>query len=98
MQVPTTRLQIFSIFDKAALAFMPPFFMPTVGMALRAFSDDVQRPNSHLAAHPSDFELFHLGGFNDLTGDFDIFPQADRRVICRALDYVVPDLTDLAGS
>lgn len=83
-----TRLQIFSIYDKKAESFMPPFFMPTVGMAVRAFGDDVSRAGSQLGTHPEDFELYHLGGFNDFTADFNIFPPSDRRTCSRAIDHV----------
>lgn len=85
-----TRLQVFSIRDKVADAFMPPFFMPTVGMAIRAFGDDCKNPNGNLAKHLSDFELYHLGGFDDGNAQFHILPQSEYRVISRGSDFLQP--------
>lgn len=86
VKVSMERLQVFSIFDLAAQSFMPPFFMPTVGMAVRAFGDDVVRPETHFARHPGDFVLYHLGGFDDLNGKFNLFD--DKLIVSRAVDFV----------
>lgn len=85
--IPTTRLQAFSVFDKVAKAFMPPFFIPNIGMAIRAFGDDVTRSNSHISKHPADFDLYHVGAFDDNDGTLYSFAPSDRKVISRALDF-----------
>lgn len=87
--LPLSRLQAFSIFDKVAKAFMPPFFMPNVGMAVRAFGDDVKRGDNNIARHPHDFDLYHIGCFNDDDGSMHSFDGPKRTIIARASDYVL---------
>jgi len=61
----------FSIYDTKAEAFMPPFFMPSVGLGIRAFSDVCKDANSNVGKHLSDFRLYKVGEFDDNSGDFD---------------------------
>lgn len=49
---------------------MHPFFMPSKGLAIRAFSDTAQDSKSSIAAHPADYTLFELGEFNDSDCSF----------------------------
>lgn len=74
--------------DSASQAFGLPFFVPAVGLAVRAFTDEVNREGSEkdLARHPDDFELYQLGVFNDATGQFD----ADSpKLLARGKDVAV---------
>lgn len=61
-------LQIFSVRDQAAGAFLPPFFMRSRGEAIRAFSEAVGDPQHQFAKHVSDFTLFCIGDFDDNSG------------------------------
>lgn len=65
------KISIFTVFDQKASAFLQPFFSPTVGTAIRAFSDTINDPNSMLSKHPADFTLFEIGGFDDQSGVVD---------------------------
>jgi len=58
----------FSIYDTKAQAYLPPFFMPTIGLGVRAFGDVLRDANSPLAKHPRDYELYKIGEFDDSTG------------------------------
>lgn len=60
-----------AIRDSALDAFGVPMFMASKGQAIRSFSDECNRPESAIAKHPSDFELFFLGTFVDEDADFD---------------------------
>lgn len=65
------KLQIFSIYDKKAQAYILPHFFHQKGEAIRALEDavnDMSNPNNQIARHPSDFVLMHLGDFDDRTG------------------------------
>ena len=84
------RIQIFAIYDKQAQAFIPPFYAPTVGMAQRQFSDAVQNEQGEFFRHPDDYDLYHIGAFNDSLGDVVSFPAHERRVISRARDFIKP--------
>ncbi|QXP08193.1 MAG: nonstructural protein [Arizlama microvirus] len=61
-------LQIFALFDKKAIAFMPPFFYQQKGEALRAFSELANDGKSSPSKYPEDFSLFHLGEYDDQKG------------------------------
>lgn len=61
-------LNIYTIRDSKVLAYATPFFMPTNGAALRAFSDHVNDPSTPVNKHPEDYELWHLGSFDDQDG------------------------------
>lgn len=63
-------LHAYAIFDSAIGAYNSPFFMQTDGMAIRAFSDNVNSPDSALSKHPDQFILYRLGDYDDQTGMF----------------------------
>ena len=68
------KLVLCSVKDRAADAFGRPMFVPSVGVAIRSFSDEVNRPDpeNQLHNHPDDFDLFEFGDFDDNTGLFDL--------------------------
>lgn len=81
------KLKVFSIFDIKAKAYSNPFFMPHVGMASRAFGDEVNNPQSAINKHPEDFALYQVGEYDDLAGLFDAaFKQPI--FVCNAVDFV----------
>lgn len=67
------RYKIFCIRDRAADVFTQPFFMPTNGVAIRSFSDEINRaaPDNNMNKHPEDFDLYLMGEFDDNTGTFE---------------------------
>ncbi len=66
------KLVLCSVKDRAADAYGRPMFVPSVGVAIRSFSDEVNRKDSEnqLFNHPDDFDLYELGEFDDNTGLF----------------------------
>ena len=62
------KLLVFSVFDSKAEVYGTPIFFATKGLAIRAFSDQVNRPDSPLNAHSGDFTLFEIGEFSQDTG------------------------------
>lgn len=69
------KMIVCTIKDRAADAFGRPFYVPAVGVAIRSFQDEVNRPSddSQIHQHPDDFDLFELGEFDDGTGKFELF-------------------------
>ena len=59
---------IFTIFDAAAEAYLPPFILHAEGMAIRAFTDCINDPNHQFSKHPKDYNLFTVGEFDDQKG------------------------------
>lgn len=63
------NLQIFSVFDEKADAYISPFFLPNIAMAIRAFTESATDENHSFGRHPSDYTLYHLGDFDPLTAE-----------------------------
>lgn len=81
-------LQVFAVRDSALDAFQRPFFVPAQGLAIRAFSDEVNNPQSDFFKHPADYELFHLGSYEEDTAGFQLLPQP--KSVIRAKDSIIP--------
>lgn len=71
------RQRIFAIFDEKAKAFLPPFFLPEVAMAVRTFGDCVNDPAHAFGRHPADYTLFSFGVFDQLHGKFEVAPAME---------------------
>lgn len=69
------KLQVFAVRDAKAQTFGNPFCFPTAGVALRSLASEVNKggPDSMIAQHPDDFEIFHLGEFDPQVARFDLF-------------------------
>lgn len=61
-------MKVFSVYDLKACAYLQPFFSGNAGSAIRAFEDAVEDPKSPIAKHPSDYQLFELGTWDDNSG------------------------------
>jgi hypothetical protein len=61
---------LFTVYDSKAETFMPPFFVPSKGLAIRAFEDCVNSKEHHFGQHPADYTLFALGEFDTNTAHF----------------------------
>jgi len=71
------KLIICTVKDRAADAYGRPMFVPSTGVAIRSFSDEINRNNAdnQLYNHPDDFDLYELGEFDDNTGLFALHDQ-----------------------
>lgn len=71
------KLILASVKDRAAEAFGRPMFVPSAGVAIRSFSDEINRSDTEnqLYNHPDDFDLYEFGEFDDSTGLFDLYEQ-----------------------
>lgn len=69
------KLVVVAIYDSALVAYMRPFFVPTVGMAVRAFQDEVKKAGSEMGAHRADYILFEIASFDEEKGLFDNLPS-----------------------
>lgn len=61
------QLKCYAIYDAKAEAYMAPFFLPSNGLATRAFQDMANDPNHPIGQHPEDYTLFEIGAFDDLN-------------------------------
>ena len=69
-------LNIVCVYDKISEAYGVPSFVASVNSAIRGFGDEVNRPDpdNMFNRHPDDFELYHLGTYDDSIGEL----QPDR--------------------
>lgn len=83
------RSCVLSVFDSALQAFGRPMFFQSLGIAIRSFTDEVNRPaeDNSLYKHPEDFDMRYIADFDEESGEF-VLPADGRRVICRAKDVV----------
>ncbi len=61
-------LQIFSVYDEKAKAYLAPFFMPQVGQAVRIFANMANDQDHAFGNNPEDYTLYQLGELDDSTG------------------------------
>lgn len=66
-------IEIFSVFDSAANAFLDPFTAPTAESAIRSFRHTVNHGQNHISQFPEDYTLFHIGTFAADTGKLTAF-------------------------
>jgi len=59
--------KMFSIYDNKAQAYLPPFILPRLEMAMRTFADCVNAKDHKFSLHPGDYTLVELGDFDDNT-------------------------------
>jgi hypothetical protein len=81
-------LYVIAVKDRAADMFNRPFFVPHRNIAVRDFTDEVNRsaPDNALNKHPDDFDLYLLGQFDDSNGAF--IREGAPTVLVRAKDVV----------
>lgn len=81
------RTLLFTIYDEKAEVFLPPFVVPTIGIATRAFSDCVNSDDHQFAAHPSHYTLFGLGEFFDHDATLVII---DKKSYGNGVEFLKP--------
>lgn len=62
--------KVISVYDEKAEIFMQPVYFNTLGEAIRAITDCILDPNHQFAKHTSDFTLFLIDEFDDVSGEF----------------------------
>lgn len=67
------RRLVVCVRDRASNLFGQPFLVVARGQAIRTFTDEVNKaePGNPLYAHPEDYDLYELGGFEDSTAIYD---------------------------
>jgi len=86
------KIEIFSIHDNKASAYLPPFNLPTTQMAVRTFTDTLNDPNHAFAKHPEDYTLFHIGTFDDSNAVIEL--KQSKVPIGNGTDFQSPSTLD----
>lgn len=79
---------VFAVFDTKVGAFMQPFFSNNQQTAMRAFTDAAMDPSTTLSKHPEDYHLYHLGSFNDETGELSSIRPVS---LCTAAGVIIKE-------
>jgi len=77
--------QLFCVYDEKAEAYLPPFFVPTKGIATRAFSDCINSKDHQFGKHPADYSLFFLGEWTDHDAKFHL---NDRKMVYNGVELL----------
>lgn len=86
------KRDVCAVFDRASQLFGQPIVVPSTGVAIRSFQDEVTRKaeDNAMAKHPDDYELFHLGTYDDERGTFEPLSEVTGPVrLVRAKDVIV---------
>lgn len=79
---------VVAVSDRALGEYMNPFLVPSIGVAMRAFQDEVNKQDSVIGAHPEDYELHRLCDFDTESGEM---VGAERKVLARAKDVLLKE-------
>lgn len=81
-------LKLFTIYDEAAKAYLPPFLLPESGQAIRTFANCINSNDHQFGKNPEDYTLFSLGHFNDASAS--ITPHAPKS-LGNGVQFITPD-------
>lgn len=73
-------LQVFSVYDSKAKAYLQPFHAANAAIACRMISDAANEPQHMFNRHAADYTLQQLATFDDETGDFVTNPQGPLNI------------------
>lgn len=80
-------MKMYTLYDSAAQAFTVPFFMEDHGLALRAFTDNVNSDKeSNISLHPEQFTLFYVADFDTKTASIQI--QSPAKELAKGIELI----------
>jgi len=65
------KLNVYSVRDSKADTYNKPFCVSTHGEAIRSFHAACKQSGSMLNENPEDFNLYHIGTFDQATGELE---------------------------
>lgn len=61
-------INAYTLYDRKALSYSPPFFAVSDGVAVRMLGDLAQDTNTTVGRHPADYVLYRCGAYDDQSG------------------------------
>ncbi len=61
-------MNIYTVYDSKAEAYLQPFYSRTAGEAIRNFETACNKSEHEFHIHAADYTLFEIGEFNETTG------------------------------
>ena len=83
------KYAVCAVKDRAVDAYNRPLYVPTVGVAIRSFTDECNKKDSELHIHPEDYDLYEIGSWDDQTAIYSALEAP--RVIARAQDIAIKE-------
>ena len=80
-------MELFCIFDHLTGSFGRIVHAPMVDSAIRDFSEVCMDPQSKFARQPLDYTLFHVGTFDEGTGEIKPMPPVKIISAMEAIDW-----------
>jgi len=87
------KYQIYSIRDSKAGIFNTPFYQSSHGEAERSFHQLVRDPKSTVSQYPEDFDLYHLGTYDDQSGKMELLDTPAHMI--KAVQYTAQNKQEL---
>jgi len=84
------KLNVFSVYDSKAEAYLPPFVSQNRAVAIRSFTAAAQDSTHNFCRHAADYTLFEIAEFDDVAGQLTPL-KAHVNLGC-ALMFVGPDV------
>lgn len=69
--------EIYAVMDIKAGSFGTPMFFVSRGVAVRGFVDAACKGEGPIGEHPSDYQLFELGKFDEASGKFTVLDKPE---------------------
>ena len=82
----TMKTKLYSVYDSKAEAFNEPFYANKDGLAIRIFTDHVNRDETIWGKYPHDFTLFQIGEFDSEKGS--LTPLDTPRNLGMAIEFM----------
>lgn len=76
--------QLYTIYDSKSETYGKPFHEQNTATALRSARNILTNPDSVITHNPEDFTLWHMGEFDDNTGEIELFSPAV--CVCKFID------------
>jgi hypothetical protein len=82
-------VQVFTVYDSKAKAYLQPFFVPNEEVAKRAIKDIMRDELHNFSQNANDYSLWHIGEFNDQNGLLS--PDQVASEVCKLNVFVTPN-------
>lgn len=80
------KVQMFTIYDKKMQIHQHPFMAVNRATMMRTLSDSLARNDNMMSRFPSDYEVYLLGEYDELSGKMS--PATEREFICNLEELV----------
>lgn len=84
-------MQIFTIRDSKAQAYLQPFFAANVAVAQRYVETAANDPEHEFHVHAEDYHLYEIGSFSEEDG---YVSSTDPVIVAKVIDLIRPDQAD----